>query len=126
VNPPPRGGLKFLSEPGNFRAVSVDQFENGDWITLAAAGSCASLLAMTSSAHPSSSLPPPLPERASILRKATTAATMPMTRSTASPTRPEAQAFESRKVQTLRKTNIEAPMSTISIKTIFFIFATLV
>lgn len=51
---------------------------------------------------------------------------MPMTRSTASPTPPEAQAFESRKVQTLRKTNIEAPMSTISIKMIFFIFATLV
>jgi hypothetical protein len=54
------------------------------------------------------------------------AATMPMTRSTASPTPPEAQAIESRRAQTLRKTNIEAPMSTISIKMIFFIFATFV
>jgi hypothetical protein len=27
------------TQPGKFRAISVDQFENGEWITLAAAGS---------------------------------------------------------------------------------------
>ena len=39
-----------------------------------------------------------------------------------SPTPPEAQAIESRKVQTLLKIRIEAPMSTISIQMIRFIF----
>jgi hypothetical protein len=62
------------------------------------------------------------PERASILRKARTAATIPTIRSTASPTPPEAQAIESRKVQTLLKIRIEDPMSNISIQMILFIF----
>ena len=38
-----------------------------------------------------------------------------------SPTPPEAQAIESRKVQTLLKIRIEAPMSNISIQMIVFI-----
>ena len=41
--------------------------------------------------------------------------------STASPTPPEAQAIESKKVQTLLKIRIEAPITNISIQMILFI-----
>ena len=69
--------------------------------------------------QPSFAFSPFLPANASILRKATTAATTPTIRSTVSPTPPEALAIESRKAHTLLRMRIEAPMSRISIQMIF-------
>ena len=46
---------------------------------------------------------------------------MPAAKSNTRPALLEAQATESNKVQTLRKINIEAPMSNISIQMIFLI-----
>ncbi len=101
---------------GNVRHISTDWNVSFMLITLLLIGGILWLLA-----HSPSAFSPFFPESASILRKATHAATTPMIRSTASPTPPEAQGLESRKVQTLLKTNIEAPMSTSSIQMIFFI-----